>query len=402
MDFRNFSILQLNAYPAISLNCEKYEEKMKEMIKDGIEIYGVFHDDNLVGGMMLFYYKMNLLNEVISACGIGSIAVDLCRKKEKVAREIMKFYLNKLREKGIPFALLYPFNPEFYNNMGFSFGTLLNQFKLYPKDLPKKSDKNHIAKLDESHVPLLCNFYNSMFKKTNGLIEKDEGEFLRLFKKDTNKIFGCIKDGKLIAYIISEFRRGNLESFLVNDLFISEILFENSEGFYEIMAFLKSQSDQFRYIILNTQDEDFVYSLKDPRNHSEKILFSVYHECIHKGVGIMYRITDVKKIFSDLLNHNFQSENLKLCLNVTDNFIEDNNQKLILNFQNGKLSLDYDGPYDVELCIDICELSALLSCNIKITSLYKYGLIKLSDESSLYKLDKIFATSEKPQCLTYF
>lgn len=402
-ELKDLSKISSNAYPAIPLSIEQYEDKMRKQNEyDFINFYGVYDKDILLGGMRLHDFKMNLLGHKIIAGGVGSIAVDLLHKKEKVAYEIIKFFLEHYREKGASMALLYPFNPEFYKKMGFGFGTSMYQFTVKPNDLPKGYFKKNIRYLTSEDAEDMCEFYNKMVNKTNGLIEKSTKEFETLFGYGSNKILGYKVDGEILGYMVFYFKKGSDQSFLINDIVITEILFDVPEVFLEMMTFLNSQRDQIRYVIVNTQDENFRFALGDPRNNSNKLLVSVYHECSTQGTGIMYRVINIKKLFYDLREHNFNNQNCKVKFNITDSFMNENNRSYTVHFVDGKASCIDEGEYEVELSIDIADFSSLITCAVDLKSLYRYGRVKLSRESYLNKLNIIFDSDERPKCMTAF
>lgn len=402
-ELRDLAKISSNAYPAIPLSIEQYDDKMRKQNEyDFINFYGVYDKDVLLGGMRLHDFKMNLLGHKIIAGGVGSVAVDLLHKKEKVAYEIIKFFLEDYREKGASMALLYPFNPEFYKKMGFGFGTSMYQFTVKPNDLPKGYFKKNIRYLTSDDAEDMCEFYNKMVNKTNGLIEKTTKEFKTLFEYGSNKILGYKVDGEILGYMVFYFKKGSDQSFLINDIVITEILFDVPEVFLEMMTFLNSQRDQIRYVIVNTQDENFRFALGDPRNNSNKLLVSVYHECGTQGTGIMYRVINVEKLFYDLREHNFNNQNCKVKFNVTDSFMDENNRSYTVHFVDGKASCIDEGEYEVELSIDIADFSSLITCAVDLKSLYRYGRVKLSRETYLNKLNIIFASDERPKCMTAF
>lgn len=399
----NLTDIFLNAYPGIKMKSDDYKKALIERNKsEFINFYGVYDLDKAVGAMRIHDFKMNLLNEMVKATGVGNIAVHLCNKKENVAKEIMKFFLYKAREEKASIALLYAFSPEFYKNMGFGFGTFMNQFKIHPKNIKALSKKDHIKVLNIENSKMLYEFYKEKVKNTNGLIEKTEDEIKSLLENTSNKVFGFVKDEKIMGYIISQFKIGREDSFLINDMIISEILFDGPDVFLEFASFLKSQNDQFRYVIINISDENLIYALKDPRDYSNDLLTSVYHKSSSRGMGIMYRVTDVEELFISLKDHDFNGENLNLKLNIVDTFIEENNRSFMIKFVNGKAFCSSLENYDVELTMDIADFSSIITCAVNLKSLYKYGLVKISDEGYLQKLDVIFSTAEKPLCFTNF
>ena len=405
-NLRDMAELMLDAYPAIGYtrNVEQFAEYIKEAHgRDNINYYGAFGEAGLAGGFAIFDFVMNMRGSMINAGGIGMVAVDLCRKKEKVCFEMMRYFLKNLREKGTNVALLYPFNSAFYHKMGFGFGTLLQQFTLRPAELPGGS-KAHIVRLAEHDAEKLTDYYNSKVKTTHGLITKQTHEFAARLKPHASKVFAYIDGGVVRGYMVCSFKKGSEESSLVNDLIINELFFENPEVFSGLMAFLKSQADQVRYVIFNTQDEGFINTIADPRNHTKRILFSVYQECCQTGLGIMYRICNVDGFIADIKNCRFGNLSMKVQFNIHDSFVPANNKPFLLDFANGFCSPAADSTQtpDAEISIDIAEFSSMIMGCTNLKSLVKYGKARISDAAKLDELSRGLSLDEKPICTTHF
>ena len=86
--------------------------------------------------MRLFDFRMTLHETAVSIGGVGGVAVDLAHKKQKVARDMILFFLRHYREKGAALTTLHPFRPDFYRQMGFGHGTKMNQYRVKPASLP--------------------------------------------------------------------------------------------------------------------------------------------------------------------------------------------------------------------------------------------------------------------------
>jgi len=121
-----------------------------------------------------------------------------------------------------------------------------------------------------------------------------------------------------------------------------------------------------------------------------------------QGTGIMYRVIDTKEVIKQLAHHNFNNESCKLKLTIEDSFIADNDGSTIIHFNNGYPSIAEDEDYDVEIKLNIADFSSLLVCAVTFNSLYKYGRAWVSDESYLKKINNIFASDQKPICMTMF
>jgi predicted acetyltransferase len=408
MDFRDFGEIDLNAYPGLKINTidekNKFIENITRVHKENpyVKFYGAFNDHTMVGGMRFHDFKMNLLSHKISAGGLGSVAVDLLHKKEKVAKEIVSYFIDHYKNLGASMVLLYPFRPDFYKKMGFGFGTSMNQYKVSPGNLPNGSLKNNIVFIKEEEASLLLNCYTRIFETTNGLIEKYEQEFITKVRNPKLKAVAYKKGNVVQGYFFFEFKPSEEGNFLLNDMVINEFLFENTQALEEMLTFLNSQQDQIRHIIFNLQDENFRFLLDDPRNGSNNMFTPVYHESNIQGTGIMYRVINTKALFKDLKMHNFNDVTCRLKLTIKDTFVSDNNESIIVNFQDGISSISNKTDYEVEIILDIADFSSLITCAVSFKSLYKYGKAHISNKHYVDKVNKIFFTDEKPLCLTQF
>lgn len=443
-----YARLQLNAYPAIGYNRspEQYAESLLESNnRDQVNEYCMYEDNELVAGFNVWDFDMNVRGIITKAAGIGSVAVDLCRKKEKIALHLMRHFIHSQRERGRNMTLLYAFNSSFYHKMGYGFGTLLQQYRIRPSDLPSTTTKEHIVLLREEDATMWSKYYNKKVGSTHGLIHKSEQEFITRLKNAAVKIFAYQKDGVIEGYLACTFKKGNEESFLVNDLVVNELFFDSPDVFLELMTFLKSQSDQVRYVMMNSLDEGLLHTFTDPRNHTERILFSVYQEVCRTGLGIMYRISDVMGFFDEIHGCRFGDVTMTVKLLVRDTIVEENNRSFLLTFADGICDIKYtdqsvldvsqqyerDTQYydqsevdvsqqaeydndqsdvdvsqqyehDVELCIDIAELSSLLMGCANLKQLVKYGKAQVSDLNKLDVLSRALYLDEKPMCVTHF
>ncbi len=116
-DFDAFVDIAINAYPGWKVASPEQKERARQRLLELQEeptatFYGLFREEQLLGGMCLHDFTMNFLYTRIAAGGVGHIAVDLLHKKEHVAKEMMAYFLHHYRERGAPLAVLYPFRPD--------------------------------------------------------------------------------------------------------------------------------------------------------------------------------------------------------------------------------------------------------------------------------------------------
>jgi predicted acetyltransferase len=398
-----------NAYPAFAV----YSDEEKQQSASGYtelqdehpfaDLYGLYKENQLQGGMILYDYKMNVLNQRVPAGGVGMVAVDLLHKKEKVAKELITYYLNHFKNKGTNLAILYPFRPDFYKKMGFGYGTKMSQYTIKPASFPKGNSKSHIQYLTSEDVNEITACYNRVVDNSHGMIEMYDWEFKRIIKNPKLKIIGYKSDGRIEGFITFTFKQYPNDNAVTNDIHIHRFVYENTNALMELLTFLNSQQDQIRHVIINTQDDTFHHLLLDPRNNTNHMIPSVYHESNTQGVGLMYRVIDVSRFFEDLKDYNFNDVSIKLKLTIQDSFLETNNGATIMHINEGKCTVMNDSEnYDVELSLDISDFSSLIMGVVSFKQLFNYGLVFLSDDRFVNQINKLFFVENKPVCTTAF
>ncbi|MBN1955536.1 MAG: GNAT family N-acetyltransferase [Anaerolineae bacterium] len=399
-EFTLFVDIVTNAYPGWKIeDKEKITKRLIEINEQDstVAFYGLFRRGRLLGGMRLHNFRMNFFNCRIDAGGVGLIAVHLLHKKERVAKEMVEFFLHHYRAQGAPLALLYPFRPDFYHQMGFGLGSKINQYRVPPNALPRSSSKAHVRYLDARDQQALGDCYARTVDRTHGMIEKSANELRSLLKQH---VVGYEKDGRIEGYLAFTFAQG--ENWLINDIQVQELVYENRETLLELVTFLHTQFDQIRHIIINTHEEFFHYLLLDPRNSSNNIIPPVYHESNVQGTGIMYRVIDVPAALDILANRDWGGQTCCIRLTIRDTFLPENGGRWLLQMENGELQMPVTGEHEVELQMDIAEFSALLIGAVDFHSLYRYGLADVSDPAFVPVLGKAFAAETRPVCTTQF
>ncbi|MHA1236993.1 MAG: sterol carrier protein domain-containing protein, partial [Candidatus Hodarchaeales archaeon] len=172
--------------------------------------------------------------------------------------------------------------------------------------------------------------------------------------------------------------------------------YENSEVLAELLTYLHSQADQVRNIFFSTQDDYFHYLLQDPRN-GEKNIFLTSQESNLQGLGIMYRIINAQKLFTDLKNHNFGNQTISLRLTLKDSFQQSNNGSFVIKFDQGQSQIqNQSDSVDVEIILDIKYFSSIFIGVVSFKKLYQLGLVAISDEKYLDLVNKLFMTDVPP------
>ena len=406
-DFYSFVEIVSNAYPGIGIvTKERKEESRRRMIKTEKEDpilnhYGYYRDRKLLGGLRLFDFTMTLFETKIMCGGGGLLAVDLMHKKEKVAKELMEFFIDFYLKKGAPMTALYPFRPDFYRKMGFGYGSKINEYFIRPADLPSGGDRANVRFMTLKDWPSLAACYNRIASKTHGMFQRAKYE-KNWYNQPQFKIAAYKKDQNVEGYVIFSFKTSDKENFIDIRMRINEIYYENPQAFLALMTFLKTQSDQVKGIFYTTQDEFFHFVPFDPRNGTDHLLPMVGHETNTQGVCIMYRVINMSALFEALKDHDFSGQSCRLKLTIADSFLKSNNGSHIIHFENGQARLKKSGGFDVEISMDIAEFSSLVMGSINFKKLYNYGMASISDTKYLGTVNRIFKTEARPITTTQF
>lgn len=396
-----------DSYPGLKLvtadDRERYRLRLADLMAEApiAHFYGCLREEELRGIMVLWDWQMNFLQARVPAGGMGLLAVDPTHRKEHIARDMVLFHLRYYRELGTPLALLYPFRPDFYRQMGFGYGTKMNQYRLRPGSLPGATSHGHVRALtgsEDQRSVLEC--YARMVGRTHGMIERQPRAIRQLFERPQYRIVGCVEGSHVSGYVVYSYESAG--TWLLNDLHVHELLYEDAGTFHELMSFLNKQADQVRYVIVDTLDEYFHLIPSDPRDGTDKIAVEVYHETNTQGVGLLVRAVDTARLFGLLAEHDFGGQTCRLKLTVQDSFLPENSGSYALEVVKGHLQPGNPERCEVEVVLDVASLSSLLYGTATFRSLVRYGLATISDDAFTDVLNRLFAVEEKPVCLTYF
>ncbi|MGD8857759.1 MAG: GNAT family N-acetyltransferase [Chloroflexota bacterium] len=405
-DLDAFVEIMAGAYPGMKIDTVDDRQRLRNRLLSTYEepsttIYGLRQQGRLVAGMILYDFSMNVRGEMMLAGGLGSLAVDLLDRKRKAAKEMVSYYLEHYRQKSAALALLYPFRTDFYRRMGFGYGTKMNQYLFRPRALRvSTSERSHIQYLDVDDLQRVLACYERFVTNTHGMILGSERQLKQVLSNPAIRTVGYVDGGQVLGYFSFDFdRRGH---FLKNDLRLRQLLYEDSAVLQELLAFLQSLSDQFEWIGFNTQDNSFHHLLDDPRNRNDDLIPSVYHESNKQGVGLMYRIVDLRLLFESAANIRFGSQPLSLKIVLEDSFRPGNRNGLVVRFRDGRARLPDDESHDAVIQMDVSDFSSMFMGAISLEQLVSYGLATVSEPRLTREISELFAAVPEPVCMTAF
>ncbi|MCT4620055.1 MAG: GNAT family N-acetyltransferase [Marinisporobacter sp.] len=407
MHIDEYTEIAYNAYPSFKdftkESMAQYKKETLEILKNDptVTFYGLFEDDEMIAVMRLFDFEMNCFGKMLPVSGIGFLGVHLMHKKKKAARDMLKFYEENYKDKGVPFGLLLPFRPDFYKKMGYGFGTKMNQYKILASRIPAYYKDSDIRYIKEDELCKLLDCHNRVAHKTHGMMKKIGDESKAIFGDDFNRVIGNYdENGNINGYLVYKFQNGKAGNYTINNIYIKELIYENPQVLKKLLGFLRKQEDQVHLVTFNTEDESFYYLFNDPRNDSLNYIPYGYLETNTQAVGVMYKLFDVRQAFIQCKHRNYNHANIGVKFLIEDNFNQ-RTEEIIIKFEKGKAIVDAK-EFVATIKIDIAEFSSLFLGCTSLKGLFDLGLLELDHDEYLQELDRAFYCNQKPVCYTDF
>ncbi|AYC30063.1 GNAT family N-acetyltransferase [Paenisporosarcina cavernae] len=407
-DYVAASQLIASAYPGMGLDSEEKLEQFQERLrseqetKQDLRYYGKFNVyEKLVGLYRLHDFLGNIHGEKVRQFGIGMVAVDFFHKKEKVAFDLLTHFHETAASEGVCFTTLYPFSIPFYHKMGYGLGPTRYEFRLLPKEFPSSGDKSRVQFFEKKENKAINELYERFVDQTHGMISRTSNQ-LDMMEKRVTHYAGVKEDDRITAAVAYKLVPVAGSHFLDQEMVIYEWFWESSAAFRDTCAWIASQQDQVGRVVYRTQDVNFLHVVGDPRNDSNILIHSVYHEVANVGAGLMYRILDIEKfVATTQFSYGMKpSEPTSFTFNVNDSFHSPNQGTYELTFAQGKWEISKSTD-PAEFDISISDLSAWWMGTASLARLAKYGNVTLHTQRAA-ELDRYFQAQEMPMCLTSF
>ena len=409
-DIEAFKPLTVYAYAGQGMDeaaFKKREEMAEKILQLGEEdvLCGHFEEDGrLSGSLRLLTQPLNFGGVEVTSVGIGTLAVDLFHKKEKIALKLMKHSLEMAREKGVAMSMLDPFHIGFYRKMGYGMGAQIRKYQLKPKQFFNYNAKEGLVKLTDSDIKEIKEMYDRFYQQHHGSMKQSEVEIAELLEGD-KIITGFKKEGILQGILLFTFQQIGEETIYGTDLIIDEMITLTPDAFKAFSTFIHCQADQVRYVLIETQDHSFAQYFDDPSSEDFTTFQTRYHELYRVGAGMMYRIIRMETIL-EILTAKAKAEAFpSLCILLKDRLLPEQEGAYYVYQEENQLTFSRQPmatEMEVELEMDIADFSALVMGSEKLRSLIFSGKATLSDHGSLPALESFLEGQPLPVCISRF
>jgi len=358
-------------------------------------------NDTLVASMELFEFDMCFKGKQIPMGGVGYVATNFLRKKEKAAKALFEYATDYFLKKGIVLCALYPFNYSFYKKMGFGFATENYMFNMTPESIIRGDNKANLSYCRPEDREEVLDFYSRYAQVTHGMCINRSNDNTRIFRD--NQVVICRKDGRITGYLCFRLVPVDLHVDKITDMVVSEMVYQDRETLNQFLTFLASQSDQIKRIRLYTTDPYVYYLSNDPDNGLNTAYNNGIQHLAHMCGGSMMKVLDLRAFFRQ--NDSFEEpvgSPIYVKLDIQDSFNKSNSGPVTLKIEGNKMEVVQNPHTDVILTGDISDFTSFVLGSVPLVKLIEYSRLIISDEKYIPILQRCLGYEKKPVCFSYF
>ncbi len=367
---------------------------------------GCFDEDNtLIGSLLMMDFQQNIRGKLMNMGGIAYVSTGFLRKKEHIARNMIRVAIGVFAGTGTYVGGLHPFNPAFYGKMGYGYCNESMMFSPKPQYIRSFGHKEHLSYAREEDREEILKLYRRQAVKTHGATIHPYMDYHRIF--DMPYVVVCRREGRITGYLTFEFTPVDHYTDMYHDLTVREMVYEDMDTLEEFLTFFASQTDQIERVRIYTPEENFQMYFTNPDSGENRAYDGAIQEIGRKNMGHMFRILSVENYFKEQDRCEEKTRrNFILELQVEDTFVEENNRSFFLKIQEDRVELlDSSEEHiraDVRLKTNIADLSSLVMGAVPLKKFLWSRRMNCSDESYAEDIQRAIGWSEKPENLTYF
>ena len=399
--------IYLNSYPAYKDLSEegiaKYKNKYINSMKndENITFVGLFENGTLIALMKLIDFSMNTFGKMQHSVGLMSLAVHPMHRKKGAALDMVRFFEEYTKETKAAAAMLLPFRIDFYRNMGYGYGSKLDEYRIPTVNLPKFKDISCIKFLNSDDTAQMLECQKAFASVNHGMVVKFEDEIRDMFADDQSKRIGYFQDGKLKGYAIYTFVSESDVNYTLNRIEVKELVYLEPEVLKSMLGFFRNQADLAQTIVIRTGEEDFYHILPSAQDISGNYIDFGFLQTNISAVGTMYKIVDLDNFVSITDYREFPLSNITVGFDYYDELSHLSKSFAVKFMPKDEHTScwsvsDSNATCDVRIECNLSDVSALFMGSCRLSSLVRLGNIKLSDPSFETLLNSLFYYMQKP------
>lgn len=324
--------------------------------------------EEIVSSLQLNQYKLNLNNKIYDTSYVVGVSTLPQVRGRGYMRNIMKFTLRSLYEKGQLVSILMPIDYRLYRQYGYEHCYDQIEYTIDIEDLKRFKISGRLHKINEYHINDLIDISKFFLKDVNGNVYRDEKYYKNLFEE--------VKSENGYMYIHEdEYSQGYIIYFLNGDkMFVREMFYKNVDSLKSMLKFIYNHNTQCKEVVISAPINDKIrFILDNPKTSDMKI-----------KPFMMGRVINIEEFLGSL---EIDSDlNLEANVFIEDNFLSENNGVFNIKLINNRLKVkkvndDYEGRFTInamtQLAFSYLNIEEVLSINNMDENECSENLIKL-------------------------
>jgi predicted acetyltransferase len=300
--------------------------------------------------------------------GIAGVAVLPHERKSGVGKEMMRWWINEARDRGIHLSSLYGFSERYYRQFGYEVCGKRIKITCPADKLPKLPNNLPLRVLGPGDWQLLDPCQQAFAHARSGLTLRNEKLWKRVLAENRPLTVYAAGD-PIQAYAVVSHK----VEFWSTD-HISDVAWTSPEGYAALM-------DIFRGLAVNKAGLSWFEPSDSP------FLTSYLDTKVETAIDrpIMFRVNDVPGALLQLKCQNFGSFSLR----VVDELVPENEGPWLIRSQDGNVSVQMTGTADLE--IDIRHFAQAFLGDPSLTDLIRNGFVKINNAQSVEAATRLFS-----------
>ena len=397
--------IYFNSYPAYKTlddECRAYyrDKTIRDMERGrDVEFFGCFEDGILAATMKIVDFDINLFGEMRKTKGLMALGVHPLYKKRKIALDMVNYFEDYTTDSGYAMAVLLPFNMKFYHDMGYGYGSKMDEYRVPTTSLPKAESLDGLRFLtgDEKGEVLAC--FRRFVEAGHGQLMKFSEEIEAMNADEVTKYIGCFDGDRLAGYLAYRFENASDVNYTLNRIVVDEMIYESGAVLKKLLGFLRLQADQVQTVVLRTGAPDFYHVLEDSADISGNYIPFGYLQTNVSAVGVMQKIIDPDRFLEQTAHRKIPACRGRLTAEFAYKYeLVSGMNWITIAFEDGGWKIDDSGKRaDIQISLRLRDLSSILMGSMRVGSAARLGIAQVTKGADrLTELDSYLTPEQRP------
>jgi predicted acetyltransferase len=283
----------------------------------------------VVGHGFLFGMEAWIGGRPVGVGGVASIGVAPEARRAGIAHALIAHLLQKMRARGTPLSMLYPFRHDFYRKLGWGLTSAMHRYRLRPASIPLYPERGRVRAAEPSDLGAIRRCYERAAARGTGLLSRSEPVWQAMLAPEVVRVAVVSADepSRAIDGYVSYRMLPEVGTQAI-ELEVTEFVAVTDTARFALLGFLSSQRDQISRVQLALPiDDPLLPILSDPRGPSGELVRGLLMISGDLVVGAMTRIVGLA---TALRARAWEASDGEIALRMDDAWAPDNVQPVTL------------------------------------------------------------------------